>query len=112
MILKVSPGIRVAGASAMAVLSASISSNCSGRGAERGLEDRQSEAAATEGRLLRGRAGDPAQRARPGPATLFPTKVSAGATRRRVTAQMDDVLPLPELDATAARLQGHGVKVI
>jgi len=25
---------------------------------------------------------------------------------------MDDVLPLPELDATAARLQGHGVKVI
>jgi len=25
---------------------------------------------------------------------------------------MDDVPPLPELDATAARLQGHGVKVL
>jgi len=25
---------------------------------------------------------------------------------------MDDVPPIPELDATAARLQGHGVKVL
>jgi hypothetical protein len=111
MILKVSPGISAARASSMAVLSAEISSS-SDRGAERGLEDRQSQAAETEGRLLRGQAGDPAHRVRPGPATQFPTKVSLGATRRRVTVQMGDVLPLPELDATAARLQGHGVKVI
>jgi len=36
------------------------------------------------------------------------------AVRRRGTAQGTVIFvpPLPELDATAARLQGHGVKVL
>jgi len=41
-----------------------------------------------------------------------PDQGQCSVSRRPVKARMDDVPSLPELHATAARLQGHGVKVL